>query len=749
VSSLAAALTAAGLLLCGQGLPALAAPAAQARAAHARPAVASATAGARAMRRLLLINGDRLAIRSSNGRQAIAVIPAARPDPMVSLKFGGQVTEIPLDAVPYLGRGLSPALFQLSALKKAESGGRLPVRVTFAGHRPSIPGLTVTGSSAGAATGYLTTSSARTFGAALQRQYNADHAAARFGTDGLFGHSVSISLADAAVSPAPATRPAFKMHTLTIRGRNLAGKADTGDDVFIASADNVARFDGLAETDNFFYHGAARFSVPAGHYWALATFFTGNSIRLVVVPQFTVSGQHSTLRIAEKSASSKVTMPTPRPAQNFQTTFEVVRGARHGGSFSNSLSWDGSTTGWVSPTTRKPAVGTLHTYTSATLMSPDHVTPGYAYNLDFPGPAGIVPPQHFAVAPGDLATVSERYYQDVPAKNAGWLSFGGTVAQLQFEFAEVATITMPQVQTQYFSADHRLWWGNETFTNLNQFAFGDFDDYRTYAGGQQQTQDWNRYPLHPAADTSLGGAANPFLTQTSAARVGNTLVLGMTPFSDNMFGHLGPGFFGNGNARVTGSYQVDENGREIAHGSALNGIPGIKLSASPSVVKFTLNAARSSKFYRLSPSSQTVWTWRSMRDTSARVPAGWFCTVKFEKNRIVLVRQCAVQNLMALNYRVRGMSLGGLTRPGAQVIDVTAGHIQLGGSASITGATAQVSWNDGDSWQPAMVTTSGGGPFRVTYDAPPGVDVSLRISATDSAGASIRETILRAYGVSL
>ena len=48
--------------------------------------------------------------------------------------------EIPTAALPYLGRGLSPSLFRVSALEKAESGGRLPVEVTFSGRRPAIPG---------------------------------------------------------------------------------------------------------------------------------------------------------------------------------------------------------------------------------------------------------------------------------------------------------------------------------------------------------------------------------------------------------------------------------------------------------------------------------------------------------------------------------------------------------------------------------------------------------------------------------
>jgi hypothetical protein len=752
VLGLTAILTAAGLA-CGSGLPALAAP-----AAHAAPA-ARAAAARGSTARVLLITGDRLLIHSQGSRRQIAAQSANRADPMISMRHGSSITEVPAAALPYLGHGLSPALFQLATLEKAESGGRLPVRVTFSGSLPAIPGLTITQSGAGSATGYLTAASARAFGAALMRQYAADHATGRFGTDGLFGRDVSISPAGA--GPVAAARPraaagvspGFKMHTLTVRGRNLAGQPDTGDDVFISSADDIGRFDGLQENDNFFYKGVAKFSMPAGHYWAFVSFFsvssTGHgSLRMVVVPQFTVAGAHSVLRVAEKSASSKVTMATPRRTTNFQTTFEVDRFARNGTEFSFSFGWGAGLPAWVSPTTRKPTVGTLHTYTSATLTSPARVRPTYAYNLDFPGPAGIVPPQHFSAGPATTATVTERYYQDVATKNGAWVSFGGTVAQLSFEFLELAPIRMPQQQTQYFTASPRIMWSNETWTNINQFAGGDTDDYRVYQPGHKQTQDWNRYPLHPAQDTTLGGLANAFPTFTSAARLGNKLELSQTPWSDNQFGHLGPGFFGNGSAPTTGTYVIDQNGTEIAHGNAVNGIPLVKLSAQPSTIRYTLSASRTSSFYRLSPSSTTAWTWHSRRATAARVPKGWICGFEIVHNQFRLNRKCAVQPLLTLQYLVHGLSLSGQAKPGAQAVSLTVGHIQLGGKAAIKGATAQVSYNDGDSWQPATVTAHGGGRFGISYHAPAGVDVSLRVTDTDAAGGSISETIIRGYGVS-
>jgi hypothetical protein len=274
-------------------------------------------------------------------------------------------------------------------------------------------------------------------------------------------------------------------------------------------------------------------------------------------------------------------------------------------------------------------------------------------------------------------------------------------------------------------------------------ALGDLAGFRSYAGGQRQTQDWNQYPLHPQPDTRPAGAPGDFPTQTSAARIGNRLHLIMTPFSDNQPGHVGAGFTGYYLMPTSGSYQVDQNGRTIARGNALFGIPDIALSARPSVVSFTLTAARHHPLFPLSAASRTTWTWRSAPDPSARVPAGWYCYRKHGYQR-----QCAIQPLLTLNYAVNGLSLGGQTRPGHQVIEVTAGHIQLGGSAPITRAGAQVSFDGGRTWRTAALTAQGHGRFRVGFSAPAGVDVTLRVSARDAAGGTITETITNGYAVS-
>lgn len=140
---------------------------------------------------VLLINGDRVLITSPVGGPGAAVVmPAASAGlggSALGLDIVGKVYEIPGAALPYLGRGLNPALFELGVLRRLETGGRLRVRVSYHGHLPALPGVTITGSGRGTAQGYLTASSSAAFGAALDRQFAADHTRASYGGDGMFG----------------------------------------------------------------------------------------------------------------------------------------------------------------------------------------------------------------------------------------------------------------------------------------------------------------------------------------------------------------------------------------------------------------------------------------------------------------------------------------------------------------------------------------------------------------------------------
>ena len=755
---LSAAVLTASLMIAAAASPAVATTA----AAAAAPATATTTPMAAAVTRasitkaaapsgqpgrpVFLVTGELVSARAAGTAGASLMtggpgLGAGSAGPLEVVSQDGTREVVPVTAVPYLGQSLAAALFEPAALARAESGGRLPVRVGYSAGLPALPGVTITSSGGGTAAGYLTAAGARVLGSALARLYAADHARASYGQDG-FLRGVDISLAGTP-APAPAPRPAFPMHTLVVSATDLSGRPDTGDVVGVYNVDDPARF-GFGDPVSYFDHGTARFSVPAGHYYAFAAFCCGRgySVHVVVVPQFTVSRTASattTLRVSERSASSRVAFTTPRPAAVRATDFILLRLAANGSGYGRDWSV-ADTPLWVSPTTARPTAGTLQTETQATLTSPSSArsTP-YAYDLAFLGPPGIIPAQHFSPGTASLATIHERYYQDAPS--TGWsCELGGYV--FPDGFADLGCLSLPLRlpgdQTQYLSAGQSVVWQD----SYSAPATGQTDGFRTYRPGQQLTRDWGAYPLHPQPHVQPlhGSLAAEFPWRPSALRAGNTLTLDLTPFSDNDPGHFGTGFTGGRRAGVSGSYAIYQDGARIAHGNPARQVSPVKLTARPSEIRFTLTARRHRPANRLSAASTTTWAWHTRRRPAATVPAAWSCSRTG-------TRRCAVQPMMTLDYHIRGLALDGTTAPGRQVIGLDAGHIQLGGHAPITRVTARVSFTGGRSWRPAAITSLGRGHFRITFRGRPGAYVTLRTRAADAAGGSVTETIQRAYRI--
>jgi hypothetical protein len=245
----------------------------------------------------------------------------------------------------------------------------------------------------------------------------------------------------------------------------------------------------------------------------------------------------------------------------------------------------------------------------------------------------------------------------------------------------------------------------------------------------------------------------------SASRAGDKLTLDVMPFSDSTPGHLSSsGFFGGlggPSGKITGHYEVGENGTVIASGDPLKHDqavgPGgqfhtqVVLARHPSTVKLVLDASRKGKIYTISTASHTVWAWHSARRPGARVPAGWGCVLG--PAGTVTGHSCAVEPMMTLAYSVAGESLHGSTRPGRQVLHVLAGHLQHAKAARVTGAKMSVSFDGGKTWHVARVTGHSG-RYTAEFTAPAGVKVTLCTSATDAAGGSVTETLTSAYQIS-
>lgn len=570
------------------------------------------------------------------------------------------------------------------------------------------------------------------------------HAASHRGSGAIARFTLGSRTYTATLPTSPRTQPVTATetkHQLTVTATNLSGQPDTGGSVYVYNVDNSNLF----ASGGTFSQGTATFSVPAGHYWAVGIFMQGSGHgqaeqRVVVLPQFTVAGK-TTVHIAERAASSEVTAATPRPSAAETDTFEIRRPSVTG----PVQYWEFNDTGlslWVSPTTSRPTVGKLQTFTNQQLVSPEG-TKGlpYEYDLAYQGPNGIIPGQHHVVTGASLATVDARYYQDVPTAGSE-TRFGLFHDQLRDLLLEADnTFTQPRRQIEYMLGNPQAFWfaGILRCYPSTPCPGGQNDAVRSFQAGEHLTENWNAYPLHPGTNVNLLGPANPEPTLPSASRAADLLTLDVTPFSDSQPGHTGEGF-------SAGTYRVDANGAQVAAGHAPTATPTVrlrvKLHPGPATIRFTLYVARTGNAYPLSPRTRTVWTWRSVPSSHATLPPGWECAPAQPG-----ARHCAVQPMMTLGYQVAHLALDGSARSGSQTIAIAAAHLQLAHATPIARLRAWVSFDGGKTWHLTRVTRHAQGRFIATFTAPANTYPALRVQASDTSGGSITETITRAYRI--
>ncbi|WP_328456344.1 MULTISPECIES: hypothetical protein [unclassified Amycolatopsis] len=672
-----------------------------------------------------LITGDRVTVRTApDGRDTFEVRPAAAKGmarALVHLRLGGRDYEVPGTALPYLGRGLDLSLFDVKALL---AGGQ----VAAAERVPD-------------------------FGAALAKQFKEDNARGHFGGQGIFAGGASFALSGA---KQPKAQPRSVMRTVSVDATDIGGKpADTGI-AFLYNTDDGTILD-PNENYNYFAGGTAKFSAPDGNYSALGVFWTADAdgamteLRLSAQPEFAVKAD-TTVRVDAKRASSKLTWVTPRPALLDDTGFLFRRAAKTGPALLVDFDAGPGVPISVSPTAKPVTTGALQTYPYSRLVSPPGPGTPYEYVLQKAG-IGTIPQQRYVITAKDVAAVDATYYSEYAS--AGLRQRSGMFAFEDTSGRPSHPIDLPRRQTEYVSAAPDLVW----FGGVSKYvlpgpvpgwAGGQYEAFHGYRGGTSVTEGWNRFPLHPAGAVALEPLDNATVyTQPGATRAGDLLRLALTPFSDNEPGHTGFGFYGESRDTITGHYTLTQDGTTVAEGDPVGGFAlnlEQEVGAGPSTLGLTLDAGRTGPMYHQSTATRTEWTWKSQHVEGVTLPQALYCA----RGETGPDRSCAVEPLLTLGYAVGGLRPDGSTASGPQGLDLTAGHLQQSTASAITGVTVQYS-TDGTTWQDAAVTARGDGvyhaDFAATTDTFRGTDVSLRVTASDAAGATIAETITAAYHV--
>jgi len=736
-----------GLAVAGLS-PATASPAA------AAPAAAVQLAGMPAST-VMLPTGDLARLHTgADGRQTASVLPRDRHGAAGSFRSevrNGDLFLYPTVVQPYLGRLLDPAMFNVSQLARAgytTASGRLPVRLTWAGaaSQHPVPGITITRSQGGTSDGYLSWASARAFGQALATQMKADAPAHWPIGTGIFAGLTGVRFAGpAATQP---VQPHFPMVTLRILATGADGQPAPFAFVTVVNTDDMRKYNGFPVLSN----GEARLSLPLGHYsfGVQSIEFVGDSVlfRTVLISDYTLT-KAQTLTVDLRTATVQPTVRTPRPGVVSDGDLAWVRGDVLGGTFTSLFQLGGGTESLFAPSA--PArFGVSHVSPRFRLDSPADAPQPYTYDLRFDAGSSIPASMDYQVTPAQLTTLNSRYHADGQRVEpiATRFSF---LPWLDFGFQSVLPVPVPGERTEYVNGRPDIAWQAD-YTGFNFVDFSDPDNFvfiladeivdtnQVYAAGGQLTVDWDAPVVHPGFTVDGSNGTTPFFCEW--CRQGDTLGVILTPVIDSEPGHAGfgldvPGDTPFGPVVSTTRYRLFRDGTSIADEADATGL-FVDVPAANAGYRLLFDETRTAPWHSQSTRATTEYTFSSARPAAATAPANWFCGDGTNTD-------CAPVALLNVNYRAR-VDLTNRAPAGPQHLALSVTHTQGTPATPITSVTAEVSYDDGATWAPATVT-GGNGQFDAAFTAAAPGFVSTRVHATDAAGNTITQTVLRAYTI--
>jgi hypothetical protein len=310
------------------------------------------------------------------------------------------------------------------------------------------------------------------------------------------------------------------------------------------------------------------------------------------------------------------------------------------------------------------------------------------------------------------ATVPARTFQ----LQEGFWSQSGTTARALVE------ARLPQHRTEYVSPGSTYWLESAAGTT------------ETGSFGLESTLPVVLRPGEVRRSRVLVAPFGPELTQPPvsfqdgkpipwAYRQGDKLTVSVPMFTDSS-----PGNSGRFDTTNHGSTVLLKDGKEIARRTDRPALGTFDLPRGPG--RYTLIAdaerpAASTLEPALGTKSKAEWTFRSDRGTDGR-EALPFLDIRFD---------------LPLDDHNRAAA-GELTGT------VTVAHQPGARSSRVRSLGVEVSFDDGNTWQRAVVLRAGNAWWvNIPGGGAPGGFASLRASATDAAGNSVTETMIRGYAL--
>jgi subtilisin family serine protease len=348
-------------------------------------------------------------------------------------------------------------------------------------------------------------------------------------------------------------------------------------------------------------------------------------------------------------------------------------------------------------------------YTGATI-SP------YQYSLMFPNVGKIAADQTQVINSRNTARIDTEYAgQDEPITGSD-IEYA-IRPWTDFLFGGAHDLTRPLNRTEYVSADPEIWWWHLTWAN---YPFdGEFrNEPRSYKANTRTAQSWYKQVMRPGIPAGLTGWEDD---GTPAYREGDEFTVHVWPYVDQQQ-HAGWAYPGD----VT-STQLYAGDRLLADTTEPIGtFPAVAGSAT---YRLTSRQQRSTPWWQYSTDVRTTWTFNSATPKSGR--------------QLLPLLQVDYDVPLDITNRAKSGLINTFT------LDV--GHQPGVDGPAIKTVKAWVSYDDGAKWEEVPLVPLGDGKVLavVVQTKPAGTSdaASLRVSATDTAGNSIDQTILRAFGL--
>ncbi|SDJ56080.1 S8 family serine peptidase [Streptomyces indicus] len=341
----------------------------------------------------------------------------------------------------------------------------------------------------------------------------------------------------------------------------------------------------------------------------------------------------------------------------------------------------------------------------------------YVYDLT-DGHAGAVPDRDLTFAPTrrELAVVEQKFHADEKVAGSEFRYSMTDTYPIGVGFPE--RIAFPRERTDYVSTGAGQEWHESVTTGpgVVEQRSGVFP----YKGGSRQELDWFKPVQHPWLGTGLGWG------QT---RNGDNLEFNVPGWGDSGPDHTGFGDVWSEGTGLTQATKVYVDGRLVddRQGSGAYARPEDVASREQQFKVVTDTTADPAR-YKLTTKGHTEWTFKS-----APTPA----------DRLTFL---PMLNLgYAVDTDLAGDVRGGRPLPVGLFAEYVKGAPDTGriGSGSL-----EVSYDDGATWQRVQLRDGAGAAWKGTLAVPRDAEfVSLRASVSDDRGGSVRQEIIRAFGV--